>query len=330
MANTDKVTRMLALYSQILDGKKVNKSNFCLEYGINERTFERDIEDIRLFLSESYSVNELCYLRGDNAYQLTRIVSTKLSGEEAVVLASQLFSQKTFRTDEIEEMLENLIGITDRQDKENVYRIVRNKLEHNHWAGKSMASIKIQWDIERCILNRKVITLDYQKGNGECVQRKVKPVEIIYDDGYGYLAAYRCDKEYPYPAFFRLDRIHSFKVGMGEFDSGVLENYKELNIRNYLKYMQAGEILEVTLQCDQSKRNLVEESFCDTKLLQEKEGKCIILVKSFQQGFLQWLLGQGDTVEVLEPAGIREEIWQIADTVRKLYEEKRKEDGETD
>lgn len=328
MAETDKITRILTLYSQLLSGKKVNKNNFCLDYGIKRRSFDRDIEDIRLFLSESYSFDELSYSRKDNSYQLNRVGDKKLSGEETVVLASALVSLKTFRKDELEELLKNLIEITDRQYRSSVYHIIKNKFDSYKRIKTDQTSLKIQWDIERCILNRKIITMNYRKANGDFVKRQVKPMEILYDDGYAYLVAYRCDEEYEYPAYFRLDRIDSFKVERGEFEDKEFEDYKKLNVRNYQKYMQAGEMMNITLKCDASKKINVEDSFRETKIIDETDDGCVIQIKSFERGLLQWLLGQGESVEILEPPALREKIRQTANTLRKIYEED--ENGKND
>lgn len=319
MAETDKVTRMLALYSRLIRGKKVNKANFCQEYGIQSRSFDRDIEDIRLFLSESYTFDELTYSRRDNSYQLSHVTTAELSGEEVVVLGTALLSQKTFRRDELDELMKNLIDITEFQNRQAIYRIMKEKLENCGHEKTAFASLKIQWDIERCILARKVIVLNYQKGNGDYVKRKVMPLEIIYDDGYAYLMAYRSDEDYIYPAFYRLDRIYSFTVENEIFQEKEVEKYRKLNIHNYLKYMQAGELLAIKIKCNRSKKRLVQESFRETVIIEESETDCLFLIKSFKKGFLQWLLRQGDSVEVLEPIELREEILRIAEALHKIY-----------
>ena len=43
---TDKATRVLMLYHQLLGGHTVDKYTYSLEHGVNERTFDRDIETI--------------------------------------------------------------------------------------------------------------------------------------------------------------------------------------------------------------------------------------------------------------------------------------------
>ena len=57
----DKITRILILYKQLCDGVEVDKASFCIEHGISERSFDRDIEDIRLFLNEIYSGDDVIY-----------------------------------------------------------------------------------------------------------------------------------------------------------------------------------------------------------------------------------------------------------------------------
>ena len=48
----DKITRLLILYSSLINGDEINKTMFCFENDCSPRSFDRDIEDIRLFLSE--------------------------------------------------------------------------------------------------------------------------------------------------------------------------------------------------------------------------------------------------------------------------------------
>ena len=59
----DKITRVLFLYSKLMKGEGVNKAVFCVENDCSPRAFDRDIEDVRLYLSESYSASELIYDR---------------------------------------------------------------------------------------------------------------------------------------------------------------------------------------------------------------------------------------------------------------------------
>ena len=66
----DKTTRILLLYGRLVQGERINKMAFCMEAECLPRTFERDIEDIRLYLSEVHEDKELIYDRNNNTYCL--------------------------------------------------------------------------------------------------------------------------------------------------------------------------------------------------------------------------------------------------------------------
>ncbi len=70
MGHTDMVTRILNMYEELRTGKQVHKASYCEEYGISERTFDRDIEKIRNYLSEFFCGKEVVYLSRENAYKL--------------------------------------------------------------------------------------------------------------------------------------------------------------------------------------------------------------------------------------------------------------------
>lgn len=46
----DKIGRVLQIYAKLTDGYVVNKAEEAQIYGVNERSIQRDIDDIRNFL----------------------------------------------------------------------------------------------------------------------------------------------------------------------------------------------------------------------------------------------------------------------------------------
>ena len=57
--NSGKNERILCLYSKLLEGKVIYKSEEALYYGVNERSIQRDIDDIRKFLDKRTIENTL-------------------------------------------------------------------------------------------------------------------------------------------------------------------------------------------------------------------------------------------------------------------------------
>lgn len=44
----DKIERVLGIYTKLINGCLVNKGEEAQNYGVNERSIQRDIDDIRL------------------------------------------------------------------------------------------------------------------------------------------------------------------------------------------------------------------------------------------------------------------------------------------
>ena len=63
----DKANRVLSLYSKLMNGSMVYKSEEANRFQVNERTIQRDIDDIRNFLEEEIALqgitNEVVYDR---------------------------------------------------------------------------------------------------------------------------------------------------------------------------------------------------------------------------------------------------------------------------
>lgn len=109
----DKVTRTLLLYTQLLRGKRVSKANFCLEADCLPRSFDRDIEDIRLFLSETYSGRELLYDRCEHLYYLSGTDQAELEPMEYQLLERILTDTGILRQDEMAILLGRLASNTE-------------------------------------------------------------------------------------------------------------------------------------------------------------------------------------------------------------------------
>ena len=53
MEKTDKVYRILDLYARLQRGETISKREEAMRFGVNEKSIQRDIEDIRVFLQKA-------------------------------------------------------------------------------------------------------------------------------------------------------------------------------------------------------------------------------------------------------------------------------------
>ena len=113
----DKITRLLLLYSKLTHGEKINKLNFCMETNSFPRSFDRDIEDIRMYLSEMFYNEELIYNRYENVYYIEGLQRKALETMEYLFVERVLIDTGILRMDEMDGLLSNLSMTTESRSK---------------------------------------------------------------------------------------------------------------------------------------------------------------------------------------------------------------------
>ncbi len=68
-----KVDRIISLYNRLADGEAINKADEAARFEVNERTIQRDIDDIRAYYAEDPEADrELVYDRARKGYVLVQ------------------------------------------------------------------------------------------------------------------------------------------------------------------------------------------------------------------------------------------------------------------
>lgn len=184
----DKLERVLAIYTRLIHGDTVNKRQEAGRFGINERSIQRDIEDIRCYLeteAESTGViNTILYDRAEKGYRLEQAAGVKLSNAEILAICKILLDCRAFTKKEMDEMLKKLIQCCAPEENQKlVGDLVRNEafhyIEPHH---KSVFTDKM-WRIGQAIQNHNYIEIEYQKMKDKAlVRRKLKPVAIMFSE----------------------------------------------------------------------------------------------------------------------------------------------------
>lgn len=200
----DKITRVLYLYNLLRDGIRVNKSTFSLDYEVSERGFDRDIQDIRLMLSDMGIYDEVVYDKSDNAYYMTGQENHHLDETDAFIFAKLLLDSKGFRKDETDELLENLIKATDKHKKKLLSKKLEADMEHYEAASHNQPIVKLIQDLSNCIMTEKQISLSY---NGK--DYRVKPQSITFEKSGVVLNTADADKK---EVKFLIEKIIYFKI----------------------------------------------------------------------------------------------------------------------
>lgn len=212
MERADKNTRILKLYDRLLSGKTVNKTLFSLECNVSERAFDRDVEDIRLYLSEEFSPMELIFDKSKNGYYLTVERRRDLLADELLPILKILLGIEVFRSDEMREISETLMSFIDRKDVSKVKISIAEELANYQPQPDKTVLLKMVWDLSECIYRKTKIKIRYQIAGQAENFIIVSPVSVVFAENGFYLAAFTEGSDNEYPTFYQVDKIDSFEV----------------------------------------------------------------------------------------------------------------------
>lgn len=203
----DKITRILMLYSKLMQGEIINKTRFCLETECRSRSFDRDIEDIRLYLSESYSASELRYDRREGGYLLTEAVQQPLENMEYLLVEKVMSDSGILRKDEMDELLLHIALHTEnaRRTAEKEKYAINRYVEPEH--GKPL--LKMFEDLNTAIDNHQVIQIYGDKFYSGYMN--IIPCEIRCRDKKIWLLALAAEED-AQDLLIPLEEIESFSV----------------------------------------------------------------------------------------------------------------------
>lgn len=311
----DKITRLLILYSSLINGDEINKTIFCFESDCSPRSFDRDIEDIRLFLSEVYSVSELKYNRLNNTYYMEGSKKQELEVMEYLFIEKILQDVSVLRNDELSILKSHLLMNTRDTSKLLASSNRKNQYKTpNH----NKAILKIYGDLELAIRNLKYIRLVYQDDIGEKNISNMIPCSISYQAGHLCFMGYtEEDKEIN----IKLEHIHSFEV----LREQTVEERKKVDdcIKAYAEsgnFAFAGDSTEIMVECDNDDYRGICNSFGNVKVLHRLDNRVKISFDSSEEKFIQWYLENwSESITIIAPLQIKEKLIIKAQKILRKY-----------
>ena len=109
MEKEDKIQRVLGLYTKLINGSVINKATEATNYNVNERSIQRDIDDIRNYLdqqgTEDGIMNSVEYDRQVKGYRLKQIYKLKFTNPEILAICKILLDSRAFTKKEMQGVL---------------------------------------------------------------------------------------------------------------------------------------------------------------------------------------------------------------------------------
>lgn len=310
-----KLERVLSIYTKFLRGDTVSKLQEADRFGVNERSIQRDIEDIRCYLeteAESTGViNTIIYDRKEKGYRLEQTARMELSNAEILAICKILLDSRAFTKKEMDEMLEKLIQCcVPKGNQKLVYRLVRNEAFHYIEPHHKTAFTDKMWHIGQAIQNCNYIEIEYRRMKDKAlVSRKVKPVAIMFSEYYFYMTAFIDDEETRQgfevlddssPTIYRIDRIKKLKVLKEHFDIPYDSKFEEGEFRKRIQFMYGGKLQRVKFKYRGENVEAVLDRLPTAKILDEEDGVYTIAAEVFGKGIDMWLRSQGDNIQILQ------------------------------
>ncbi len=313
--STDKISRVLQIYTKLLDGYVVNKAEEAQFYGVNERSIQRDIDDIRGFLdrdSERTSViNSVIYDRAKQGYRMETLYQLRLSNSEVLALCKILLDSRAFTKDELSEMLDKLITCCVPKSNQNLVRsLIRNEEFHYVEPRHHTVFIDTMWDLGLAIRESRYIEIDYYRTvDKKVVRRKLQPVAIMFSEYYFYLTAFIDDESVrknfdvindSFPTIYRIDRIKSLQVLDERFHIPYSSRFEEGEFRKRIQFMFGGKLQRVIFRYSGPDIDAILDRLPTAAVLDENDGVYTVSAEVFGKGIEMWLRSQGNYVERIE------------------------------
>lgn len=308
----DKIKRVLAIYTKLMNGHRVSKAEEALYYGVNERSIQRDIDDIRNYLETDDGkvsfINTVIYDRVDKRYRLEQVYNMQFSNSEALALCKILLDSRAFTKTEMTEMLSKLISCCVPQSNQKlVADLISNEAFHYVQPRHKTKFMDTMWNIGEAIRKCQWIAIEYNRMKDKAiVKRKLKPVAIMFSEYYFYLTAFIDDEEVrkdfhvindSFPTIYRMDRIKTLTVLDEKFHIPYSSRFEEGEFRKRVQFMYGGRLQKVKFKYLGPDIDAVLDRLPTAQILDEENGIYTVSAKVFGKGIDMWMKSQGSMIE---------------------------------
>ena len=335
MEKESKNFRTLDMYVRLCEGKTVNKAEESRRFNVDERSIQRDIDDIRAFLDErSMTLGDgrtIEYDRAKKGFIMVGAEPSMMTNSEILAVAKILLESRAFTKRELKTILDKLVeGCVPLKNMKLVSDLISNEKYHyvelNH---KEYIQDKL-WEIGFDIQEHNLVSIRYARASAprESIKRILEPISIMFSEYYFYLNAFIVEQEpsgkyvhkYNYPAIFRIDRIKNYKKLDEKFKVAYANRFEEGEFRKRIQFMYAGRLQNIKLKFYGDNPEPVLDRLPTARVLEQYEHECVIEAEVYGKGCLMWLLSQGDKVEILRPESLREEMKQTLLSMLERYQ----------
>lgn len=297
-----KTFRLLNLYERLNRGETVNKKEFASSFGISEKSVQRDIDDLRIYLAECYENGddvtvEYSYIK--NGYYLVKKDKEFLTNEEILGIAKILLESRAYNKEELNGLIDKLLLQATPSARMNIKEMILNEKFHYIPLKHNKPLLKAIWELSENIYNKTLIEFDYVRKDKVASHRVVKPLSIMFSEYYFYLIAWMADDSKDYPTVFRIDRMTNVKSTGEKYTIPYKDRFEEGDFRKKVQFMYSGPLKTIRFEFTGPSLEAILDRIPAAEIISQNENKTVIKAECYGDGILMWLRTQGDNVKIL-------------------------------
>ena len=296
-----KDNRLFRILYYILEKEKVTANELAEKFEVSVRTIYRDIDSI-----SSVGVP---------------IFTTQGKGGGIKIDNEFILNKSLFDANEKEQIIAALQGLEKTNEAYKSELITKLsalfKIKNSNWIEidfTSWGSNNTYQDLfnalKTTIINKNIISFSYNSSKAEKINRKVKPIRLLFKEQDWYLYAFcllRNDFRY-----FKLSRMKDLEVLAINYE----DNFENVVLKKELKYEN---IVNIKLKFDKSVAFRVYDEFNEA-IEEDEKGNLYVEIKIPNNYKLyNYIFSFGSNVEILEPKEIRNQFKNMINEIAKKY-----------
>lgn len=305
-----KVERIINLYNRLYEGETLVKADEAARFEVNERSIQRDLEDIRAyFANDPESNRELIYDRTKKGYLLVQNQKKSLTNSEILTVCKILLESRSLVKSEMYPIIDKLLQCCVPYDNyKKVFDLINNEKFHYLEPHHGKAFVDVMWDIGTAVNEHRLMRIRYQKlKEPDKVMRMIQPVGLMFSEYYFYLCAFISVSDEtpdvpkrPFPTIYRIDRIAEYEILDEHFHVPYAERFEEGEFRKRIQFMFGGELRKIQFLYKGLSIEAVLDRFPTAEIISHDDKGWLVKAEVYGDGVDIWLRGQGDIIELVD------------------------------
>lgn len=309
--------RLLTIFLRLQSGAHLAKTQLADEFGVSEKTIQRDFSLLSGFLDTQPMVAaELAY----DAKHHTRYLKGKslFNKKDILIISKILLENRSLNKEENKALLDSLLALISKDEQKEVSSIIASELLNYAPLSDTQNRIDKVWEWSEMIRKELVLDIDYQSPYNIKKRHTIFTASLYYDTHYFYIVAYNL--VFDSYMTLKLDRILSWVESKREKPSlSYGRKFRDGEIRNKRVDPFIGKELKIRVLFVNDPAIVIDQF--PTAIIIEKtpNGNIIEFVSQDTPGLKRWLLSQAESLRVLSPKSLIDDMKTLIKRIEENY-----------